>query len=94
MLVSLELGVVGVQAPDLEGLGLGGVALYFVRLGANIPWALVFLLGCAALDVTADVGDITLRAALLQTVSEWFCMGSPPTPWGFFCTCPAVTRFF
>ena len=28
LLVSLELGVVGVQAPDLEGLGLGGVALY------------------------------------------------------------------
>ena len=41
LLVSLELGVVWVQTPDLEGLGLGGVALYFVRLGANIPWALV-----------------------------------------------------
>ena len=41
LLVFLELGVVGVRAPDLKGLGLGGVALYFVRLGVNIPWALV-----------------------------------------------------
>ena len=41
LLVSLELGVVRVHAPDLKGLGLGGVALYLVRLGANIPWALV-----------------------------------------------------
>ena len=45
----------------------------------------------AALDVTAEVGEITLRVAVLQTVSKWFCMDS--TPWGLFCTCPAVTRF-
>ena len=46
----------------------------------------------AALDVTAEIGEITLRVVVLQTVSERFCMD--PTSWGFFCICPAVACFF